>query len=182
MKTFGPGIPEGSGPVGVGIDQSYSGFAVAAVNDSGYAVEVYKGKGAGVDRLIDIQKFLLSRLDGCSEYGIKNIAMEGYAPAAKFGANMSGELGAAVKLCIRNAYDIPVDYPLVVAPSTLKKYVTGKGNVQKQQVMLQTFKKWGVELTDDNAADAYGLARIAFGFADHKYEQDVIDMVHAEKE
>lgn len=49
---------------------------------------------------------------------------------------------------------------VVVAPSTLKKFVTGKGNSQKDVMLLETYKKWEVTLVNDNECDAYGLARI----------------------
>jgi crossover junction endodeoxyribonuclease RuvC len=50
----------------------------------------------------------------------------------------------------------------VIAPGTLKKFVTGKGNSKKEIMLLKTYKKWGVEFTDNNLCDAYGLARMAF--------------------
>ena len=49
----------------------------------------------------------------------------------------------------------------VIAPGTLKKFVTGKGNSKKDLMLLKTYKKWGVEFEDDNLCDAYGLARMA---------------------
>jgi crossover junction endodeoxyribonuclease RuvC len=49
----------------------------------------------------------------------------------------------------------------VIAPGTLKKFVTGKGNSKKDLMLLNVYKKWGVEFQDHNLADAYGLARLA---------------------
>jgi crossover junction endodeoxyribonuclease RuvC len=49
---------------------------------------------------------------------------------------------------------------LVIAPATLKKYVTNKGNCKKDLMLLNVYKRWGVEFNDNNLADAYGLARI----------------------
>jgi hypothetical protein len=57
----------------------------------------------------------------------------------------------------------------------LKKYITGKGTgVQKNQILLNVYKKWGIEFNDDNAADSYGLARIAAGMGDLTYEKEII--------
>lgn len=53
--------------------------------------------------------------------------------------------------------DIPF---LIVAPTTLKKYVTGSGNASKDVMMLMTFKEFGVTILDNNENDAYGLAHI----------------------
>ena len=97
--------------------------------------------------------------------------MEGYAYGAQM-AHMAGELGGMVKLSLI----IDGVYPLIVAPSMLKKYVTGKGTgVQKNQMLLNIYKKWGIEFTDDNAADAYGLAKIASGWAETAYEKEVLE-------
>jgi len=49
----------------------------------------------------------------------------------------------------------------VIAPGTLKKFVTGSGKGKKELILLKTFKKWGVEFENNNLADAYGLARMA---------------------
>jgi crossover junction endodeoxyribonuclease RuvC len=56
---------------------------------------------------------------------------------------------------------------LVVAPSTLKKFVTGKGNSPKDVIMLSIFKKYGQSILDNNQADAFALAKCAEAFVDH---------------
>lgn len=46
-----------------------------------------------------------------------------------------------------------------VPPSTLKKYVTGKGNASKTEVLAATIKRFpSLTVADDNEADALGLA------------------------
>lgn len=57
----------------------------------------------------------------------------------------------------RTEDDIPW---LEVSPSQLKQFATGKGNANKEIVLQQVYKRWGVELTDNNQADAYVLAQI----------------------
>ncbi len=67
----------------------------------------------------------------------------------------------AIHFCTRvSLYKKRVNYK-VIAPGTLKKFVTGKGNSKKDVMLLKTYKKWGVEFTDNNICDAYGLARMA---------------------
>ena len=128
----------------------------------------------GVERLRDIASFMGDRVFEPTG-NIQGSAMEGYAYGAQM-AHMAGEIGALVKLELRTwLYDTEAKYPLIVAPSMLKKYVTGKGQgIKKNQILLNVFKKWGVEFTDDNAADSYALARIATGKADTAYEKEVI--------
>ena len=57
----------------------------------------------------------------------------------------------------RTEDDIPW---LEVSPSHVKQFATGKGNANKEIVLQQVYKRWGVELTDNNQADAYVLAQI----------------------
>lgn len=173
MKEFKGGT-FGDGPVYLGIDQSYSGFAITALTSTGYITTVYKSELRGVDRLRDIQAHLRKVL---YTYDIQDVAIEGYAFGSQM-ANMLGELGGMVKitLCELNYY------PLIVPPTTLKKYVTGKGQgVSKSQMMLQVYKKWGAEFSDDNAADSYALARIVSGAHTLAYEKDVYDKLQDPK-
>lgn len=166
MKIFDNGLVKGS-QVFMGIDQSYSGFAIALIFDSSYHVEVYKSDLRGTDRLRDIQAYLENILDS---YQVQDVAMEGYAYGVQM-AHMAGELGGMVKLTLLQKGI----YPLIVAPSMLKKYVTGKGTgVQKNQMLLNIYKKWGIEFTDDNAADAYALAKMASGASETAYEKEVL--------
>jgi Holliday junction resolvasome RuvABC endonuclease subunit len=175
MKVFDGGLPNVIGEeVYLGIDQSYSGFAITALNTTGYKTTVYKAEGRGVDRLKDIQAHVMDTL---VNYTILDVAMEGYAFSSQM-ANMLGELGGMVKMTLR---DFGI-YPLIVPPTNLKKYVTGKGNgIPKSQIMLYAYKKWGVELADDNAADSYGLAHLVAGMHSLAYEKDVYDKLQDPK-
>ena len=84
--------------------------------------------------------------------------MEGYAPGAKFGREKAGELGWAVKRTVFHSCGPAT----VVAPSAVKKYATGKGSgVKKNAMLLNVYKRWNEEFSDDNLCDAYVLARIA---------------------
>lgn len=47
-----------------------------------------------------------------------------------------------------------------VAPSTLKKFVIGKGTGGKDLIRLNAFKRWKVEFETDDEVDAYGLWRL----------------------
>jgi Holliday junction resolvasome RuvABC endonuclease subunit len=150
----------------LGIDQSYTGFAIAAINEEGYFITVFKPESSGIDRLKDLQSHLI---DALVKYEIIDVAMEGYAFGSQM-ANMLGELGGMVKLTLR---DFGI-YPLIVPPTNLKKYVCGKGTgVPKSHILLYVYKKWGVEIPDDNAADAYSLARLVAGTHSLSYEKEV---------
>ena len=49
---------------------------------------------------------------------------------------------------------------LVVAPTLLKKFVAGKGNVDKNVILKEVFKRWQFDTDDDNIADAFVLMQI----------------------
>ena len=70
------------------------------------------------------------------------------------------QMGALHYLLRLYLYRHTVDYK-VIAPGTLKKFVTGKGNAKKDLMLLKVYKKWGEEFEVDDLADAYGLARMA---------------------
>lgn len=169
----------GDGTVAVGIDQSLTGFAMTAldINGSSYLTRVYAAPGRGIDRLQRIYDWCAGELDALqSERGVMDVAAESPVRMSH-SALISGELWAIVRLaCLHGlGADHRGAYPLQVAPTMLKKYVTGKGTgVQKNQMLLHTYKRWGVEFNDDNAADSYGLARIAAQLGETKYEQEVL--------
>lgn len=153
----------------MGIDQSYTGFAItmlSTVDPTHYRTTVWSLINKDAERLWDAQQLIAEQRNGARE-----VVMEGYAPGAKFGREMAGELGGAVKLALR-----PV-MPKIVAPSGLKKWATGKGNASKTDVVMGVYKKFGVEFDDDNAADSYVAARIASGHADTEYQREVLAKV-----
>ena len=47
-----------------------------------------------------------------------------------------------------------------VPPSTLKKFVTGKGNCGKELMLKEVFRRWQYDTNNNDEADAYGLFRM----------------------
>lgn len=163
-------------PVVIGIDQSLTGFAICALNlddPKQHYTWVYKSPYFGVERLVDIREWLKDTLDYISQkHHIEDLAMEGTVLASQ-AALVLGELSATVRLTIFDYFDDERRYPLKVPPMTLKKFAAGKGNAKKQEMLLQIYKRWGVEFTDDNAADAYALARLISKTAINEVEKAV---------
>ena len=158
-------------PCVVGIDQSYTGFGLTflSTEDDTYRTYVYKAPGSGVIRLNNIQEWLKARLGNFSD--IQDVGLETPVKMSH-SALMSGELYGAVRLVLLKELGM---FPLQVPPTSLKKFVTGKGTgIQKNEMLLQTYKQFSVEFSDDNAADSYGIARIVRGTWDHKYQEEII--------
>lgn len=175
MKVFNKGVVDKEKPVYLGIDQSYSGFAITALQGDNYYTEVYKSDKRGIDRLRDIQSHVMNWLYEFNN--IEDVAMEGYAFGSQM-ANMLGELGGMVKLTL---LDFGI-YPLIVPPTNLKKYACGKGNgVSKSQILLHVYKNWGAEFTDDNAADSYVLAHLVSKSYTRAYEKEVYEKLQDPK-
>ena len=169
-----------SGKVAVGIDQSLTGFALTALSlddPKQHITWIYKSPYFGIERLVDIRQWLTDHSMYLESHNLDvvDIAMEGTVLASQ-AALVLGELSATVRLAIYDMYpeEDSRKYPLKVPPMTLKKYASGKGNAKKQEMLLQIYKRWGVEFNDDNAADSYALARLAGKFSINEVEKAVV--------
>ena len=49
---------------------------------------------------------------------------------------------------------------IIVAPTTLKKFITGSGGSKKDVMLIEVYKRYGVSILDDNENDAFSLAKI----------------------
>ena len=183
-KVFDGGLTK-TADVAIGIDQSLTGFAftVLDVDDaSRYMTWVYKSPYFGVERLIDIRKFLLDHFDYCREqdWVITDIAMEGTV-LATYAAIVLGELSALVRLTIYDRFTGDLRFPLKIPPMTLKKFAAGTGKAKKAEMLLKVYKRWGVEFTEDNACDSYALARIAGKVFIDSTEKAILDKIQADE-
>lgn len=141
----------------IGIDPSLTGCAVAVIDDTGKLIDSqrFENKLRGVERLIFIRSKVRHILN---TYGkdIKDIGIEGYARGAMNRREEAGELGGILRVLI---YENDLSY-IDIAPSQLKKFATGKGNTQKDHVLLAVYKKWGIEFKSNDEADAFVAAQI----------------------
>ena len=148
-----------AGSVTIGIDQSLTGFALTALSlddPKKHITWVYKSPYFGIERLVDIRQWLTDHLMYLDEHDLDVVDLAIY--------DMYGE-------------DDPRRFPLKVPPMTLKKYASGKGNAKKQEMLLQIYKRWGVEFNDDNAADSYALARLVGKFSINEVEKAVAEQM-----
>lgn len=145
----------------LGIDQSLTHSGFVLLDDEGVFVIAYAlkpGKMRGVERLLHIEGFLNDKF--LTAFQDLKVCMEGYSYGNMFGKAFElGELGGVIKCWAGSG--------LIVAPTTLKKFITGKGKLEKgidkKDIIPRIVKeKWGFKTKDDNIADAYGLARIAY--------------------
>lgn len=173
----------------LGIDPSLTGFAMCALHPEGqYQFWLIRSSKRGVDRLADIQNQLSMVMTKLSirRFTFVSVCMEGYSFGAQNNREVLGELGGVVKVTLRSALqrNHPEGaYPTIVQPTALKKFVTGTGSAKKSEMLKAVYKRWGIDVADDNLADAYGLARmslaVAFGSEKlTKEQQAVVSSLH----
>lgn len=139
-----------------GIDPSYSCTAVVVLRDGSFAdsLRLKLPEEEPPARLVFVRDKVRSFLSG---FQPELVAIEGYAHGAKFGREQAGELGGILRVTLWEEL-----WPyVVVAPPTLKKWVTGKGVAEKSLILREVYKKWGFDAEDDNLADAFALAKLA---------------------
>ncbi len=140
----------------MGIDPSLTSTGFVVLRD-GQLLEhaAFHTRTTGPVRLLEIQDQMLARI---RDHRPELVAIEGYAFGVRGGAAFSlGELGGVLRvgMHLRSAKWIEV------APSQVKKFATGKGVAEKDQMLLTVFKRWGIEFKTHDEADAYVLAQIA---------------------
>lgn len=134
----------------IGLDLSLTATGVCTGADDARTISV---KSKGMRRLVEIREAL------CSAGGLAAadlVVIEGYSYASGHQAHQMGELGGWIRLNLHMA-DIPY---VEVAPATLKKFATGKGNAGKDQ-MVATAARSGCPADDNNAVDAWWLYQMA---------------------
>ena len=140
----------------LGLDLSLTGTGVCLLSENNHIIKSIKTKpvdGKKMDRYV---KILCGIREVTKEHAPLAIFIENYA----FGVNPKntssivnlGELGGIIKYSFR-AYPI-----FLVAPNTLKLFVTGKGNSKKEDMKLKSYKKYNREFKTNDECDAFGLA------------------------
>lgn len=105
--------------------------------------------------------------------------IEGYGFAAKGRVFDLAEVGGIVKKTLTNS---KCPY-IVITPGQLKKYATGIGNANKEQVRTGIIMNWNTYIENNNVCDAYVLARIGRAFIGQdvnlsNYQKDIIKDLH----
>ena len=153
----------------IGIDLSLTGTGVVTIGKNGeYTEQLIRSKPPKVKNpTTEIQRITKIRDD--IELGDAELAaIEGISFMSRNTTSTSQLSG--LNYMVREKL-IKAGIPfIIVAPSSLKKFVTGKGNSGKDIMMLETYKRWDVSITNDNICDAYGLARLAEALINEKIE------------
>lgn len=138
------------------LDLSLARTGYAAPADSGILVPP-KRSDRGTTRLAWFRS-AIGEL--ASRTGADLVILEGYSFGQARGSSHHhalGELGGVVRLAL---HDRGLPY-VEIAPATLKKYSTGRGNAPKNEVLAAAIRRLGYAGADDNEADALWLRAMA---------------------
>ena len=145
-------------PLFVGIDPSINATGLIVIDSNSNIIE---------QKLFSVksEKFEEGLLKYEQEIGfipkiinLQSVYLEG--PAYQATGQVILQMGALHFMTRLFLFKNRVNYK-IIAPGTLKKFVTGTGRSKKDLMLLKVYKKWGVEFDDHNLCDAYGLARMA---------------------
>lgn len=147
----------------MGLDLSLTGTGIVVLKGNEVLAKMcIEVKMPGLLRMLHIADAVEMQ---CDMYSPVLIVIEGPSYASIGAAkHQIGELSGIVKSRMFERAKLEGGYKAVypiqlVAPNTLKKFATGKGNAKKNMMLKAVFQKWGFDADDDNVADAYALAR-----------------------
>jgi len=154
----------------LGVDLSLTGTGIALLEDEKLVYSgTIKSKKEGdtpTTEVLRINTIVGSVMEHVTE-DVDIVVLEGIAFMAK--STALAQLSGLTYLVRSKLVERGVPF-LVVAPTSLKKFVTGKGNSPKDVMMLETFKRFGVSIPENNQCDAYGLAQVGLATLDPKYK------------
>lgn len=140
----------------LGVDLSITATGIA--NTDGF-LETLKTKKRGPEFLDWISQEVGERSKSADI-----VVLEGYSYGSKGRSIFQiGEMGGIVRWKLWK-----MGIPFVeIAPSTLKKYATGKGNSGKDLVIVESVKRLDITPKDNNQADAAWLRAMGLDWAGH---------------
>lgn len=130
----------------IGIDPSLTATGIAYHDGT----TVTCAGNDGDKRLIMLYGYITGAAEGASLAIVEDL------PTHAHGAGKTGMAHGVVRLALMNQ---GVRY-ITVAPSTLKKFATGKGNATKPDMRMSLFQRAGLDIRDDNQNDAYWLREL----------------------
>lgn len=142
----------------MGLDVSLTATGVALAEGSTTGAEVFTicPKTKGVHRMIEVRERILDAHLNCRP-DLVVIEAPSLGASKSSHAKEMGGIWWFVRVSLYEFCDTPV---VEVPPSTLKKYATGKGNANKERVLVEAVKRLGYDGSDHNESDALWLAEI----------------------
>lgn len=152
--------------VGLDLSLTHTGYAIVQSDGTVLASGVIKSKPSGdkpideTNRIVKIVETAMERIDEVLPEGPDLVIIEGLAFMAK-GTSLVQLAGLNyITRILLAEFRWPF---IIVAPTTLKKFITGSGKGDKDMMMMGVYKNYGFESSDNNECDAYSLAVCGLG-------------------
>jgi len=168
-------------PAFCGLDLSFTSSGWSSKRDNNITFGTVKTEPKDFEndlvRIIHIRDAVLSKIP----VDVSMICVEDFFAGMHPGSGTRlAMLASAVRLAL---YERKMAF-MVVSPNSLKKWIMGKGVGQKDLIVREVYKRYGIETKNDDESDAVVLACIAEHFlkvlkgekADNapKYQQEVV--------
>lgn len=163
----------------MGLDLSLTSTGVAVFDSASISTQVISSSHKAERRLQDLRDKIMGVV---SKQKVDLCVVEGYAFGRPNVMAPMGELGGVVKLAL---YMDGIE-TLIIPPTRVKKFATGRGQAKKDEVRLSVYKRWGFEAKTNDEIDAYVLVRIGMAYAGMdntltKSQQEIINSVREGK-
>jgi crossover junction endodeoxyribonuclease RuvC len=140
----------------LGLDLSLTGTGVALATGSTCTLSTQL---RGVERLRQLRSVIRDFVE-TPDGNVDVVAIEGYSMGTarqSSHAHALGELGGVIRLML---WDLGVPF-VEIPPASAKRYATGKGNANKNEMLLAAAKRLGYEGSSNDEADALWLRMMA---------------------
>ena len=170
--------------VGLDLSLSSTGFCIKTGNE--IRVETIKSKPDTAENDLARLRYICNEIMMRVPRTVGMICIEDF-----FTPGNAKQIGAAIKLAMLGTvirmtlYESGFPF-FIVAPVQLKKFITSSGASQKSLIVMSVYKMYGIEVKDDNQADAMVLAHIAEALDKNttempKYQLEVVGKVRKER-
>jgi len=149
----------------IGLDQSISGTGIVALDEGGELIDSTVVSGRQVrepmdkcTRIVEIFAQFYEWVNALKGDRLPCVVLEDFAYSQANHMALLGGLGYHIRIMMRQT-----GWHFATCPTgTLKKVVTGSGNSSKALMIRDVYKRWNFETDNDNIADAFGLAKLAW--------------------
>lgn len=151
--------------ISVGLDLSLTKTGYAVVNNEGIVLSsgIIKSKPGGdhpideTQRIVKIAEEVMQTIDRVlPKTNPSIVCIEGLAFSARNTSSLVQLAG--LNYLVRALLNQFKWNFIIVCPTTLKKFITGSGKGDKDQMQMAVYKNYGHESLDNNECDAYALS------------------------
>jgi len=162
----------------IGLDLSLTGSGIAIISEDGIRTALITSSGARTDTLRDRWERQNRIVQQVCRFLYEGPLVVIEQPAYSQTAGSQHDRSGLWWRIVNHAHEL-TDV-VEVAPTTLKKYATGKGNASKDEMLAAAIHRYpAADVTNNNVADAVHLAAMGARFMGHPQEADTVKIAEA---